>query len=170
MLVTKEDVEFIAKKTNLSNRKAKLLTEEERDLSLVLDELSDNLITKEELNKLSFATIIKYIIFRYSKDSNPRISLNEKTYVCSLIEKNFPLISRSKIIKSIPKDKQCAEFAEYCFVLVGFFSHRLKAGEYKNYKNYLIYFKVNSDWPEIYDNLDDWLSIFHQMKTQEFFN
>lgn len=167
MLLTKEDVEFISQKTRLSIRKTKLLTEEERDLSLILDQLSSGSISKEEIAKLSFPTIIKYVVFKHSKDFN--FPLPEKIYVCQIIEKHFPVIARSKIFRSFPKDRNNKDFAEYCLILVGLFSHKLKPEEYKKYKNYLIFFKTD-DFPTLYDKFDSWVSVFTKMKTQELFS
>lgn len=166
MVLTKDDVDFIAKQTNLSRRKAKILVEEDRDLNLVLNQLIEKPISKDDITALSFQIIVKYIILKFSRDYDYDIA--EKSYVSEIIIKHFPTIARSNILKSIPKDSEDINFAEYCLVLLGFFNHRLKSHQFKNYRDYLYYFRAVN--PEFHSHLNGWMEIFTTMKTQEIFN
>ena len=169
MVITKEDINYISQKTNLSVRKTKTLTEEQRDLDLVINELSANEISQKELLVLSFPVIARYIIFRFSHKYSYDIS--EKSYVCDLITKHFPLASRNKIPRPFPKEKENQDFAEYSLILVGFFSHRLKPDIYKKYRDYAYnYFKYYQETEDFGRHLEVWLEIFARMRKEEIFS
>ncbi len=169
MILTKDDIEFVAKKTKLSIKKAKLLMEEPDDLNLVLNELSMMEITREDCEKLSFETIVKYIIFKFS--NLLAYPLSEKSYICQVIVKHFPYISRSKEFKPYPKiQNNNQDYAEYCLILLGFFSHRLKPEQYRNYKKYLEFYRQSEHLNHIFRHLDQWFEVFNKMKKTEIFS
>ncbi len=164
-MLTKADLTFLGKYTKLSQKKIKLLTEEPQDLALILDVLTTAKITKEELLSLSFEVIIKYIVFRLSHNLNYPIT--EKIYVCDMISRHFPYISRSKKLKPLPKDYN-KDFAEYTFVLLGLFDHRLDQKEKFKYSHHLKYFRDCTE-SGVYTHLKEWFQICTQIKTQEIF-
>lgn len=165
MVLNKADIAFLAKRTNLSQKKVKLLTEDPRDLALVLDALTTAKVSKEEILSLSFEVIIKYVIFKFSHHLDYDIS--EKLYICEMISKYFPYISRSDKLKPLPINLN-KDFAEYCFVLTGLFKHRLNKKQSTQYDFYTKFFR-DSEFPQLYNHLKEWYKICEQIKTQEIF-
>jgi hypothetical protein len=165
MFLTAEDIAFISKLTNLSHRKTRLLSEEPRDLILILNAVSDFQVTKRETNAISFDLMAKFAISRFVGDRN--IGLDEQLYVSELVAKYFPLIIRGEKLRTVPKNENDKEFAEYAFILIGLFSHKIAAGLYSKYRQYLFLFR--SEYPELYEHIEDWIYIFNQMKSQEIF-
>lgn len=166
MFLSKKDVEFLSKKTKLSIKKVKLLTEEEGDLNLVLEQITTAPPTKAELSSLSFGLLIKVVIYHYSRSS--KIDIKEKSYISSLFEKYIAAIYHSKLFKSVPKNKQDKDFAEYLFVLLGFFSDKIDANEHKKYKSYLYdYLRNDDDHRELFKNLEKWFDILNRIKSQD---
>ena len=87
------DIDFIAKKINLSRSKALSLIEEERDMNLVLNEISKT-VTKEEAKTLSPNLYHKICVFRFSQKQS--FDINEKSYIADAISKHYSHIKRRK--------------------------------------------------------------------------
>lgn len=164
-MLSSDDVTFLAKHTKLSKKKVKLLTEEPRDLALVLDAITTAKITKDEIISLSFDIVIKYVVFRFSHHFD--YSISEKLYISEVLSKHFPYISRSEIFKPVSKHLT-RDLAEYSFVLLGLFKHRLTPKQSIQYEGALKYFR-DSEHSDLYSHLAEWFEICNKIKTQEVF-
>lgn len=163
MSLSKADIEYIASKTKLSTEKTILLTEEEKDLNLVLEQLVKEPLSKNELNPLSRLTAIKLIILRFSRETN--FPLREKMYVATVINKHLPVIKRRESLQIID-DAPYEEMAGFCFVALGLAQETVN----KDNENILDSAIENFDKANI-SNMSshcvEWINILHNIKKQK---
>lgn len=79
------DLKLISKKTKLDIQRASVLTEEDKDTNLILNEISDK-IKDKELENITFPTYCKIMVFKLSK--NKDLPVEDKAYVSKIIYEN----------------------------------------------------------------------------------
>lgn len=105
--LSQNDIKFLCYHTKLSPEKLLLLTEEERDLDLVLDSISAaGLKNKVILRDLSKRIRVKLVFFNLSKGQNCDIS--QKSMISNILFDNYDEIycGKASKIKKINKNIQ----------------------------------------------------------------
>lgn len=160
-----KDVEYISKKTGLNKQKTVLLTEEEGDLNLVLNEISPS-FKKEEAANLSLPIYSKLLIF--NKSLTTCWEINEKVYVSDAISKYYPEILAKNQFKSIPKKEGMTETQTvYFFVLYNLYRQKLKKNIFnERLDGYVKQSFLLNDKREVHYHYEKWRAIFNTI-TEE---
>lgn len=171
------DIEFISKKTKLSEEKVYLLAESEEDINLIINELAKQEL-EDGLLTISFELFTKLYVFKISSNLNYKIK--EKAYVSSTISQVYPKLDKSKIENiTIQEDWETLwepdeQLAKYYFVLLSMFKESLDRKR-RSYPNPNIFYKKaiegfeNANQIEIARHLDIWIKLIRRMK-EEYWN
>jgi hypothetical protein len=147
--ILSSDIAFIAKKTNLSRNKASLLIEKERDLNLVLNEISKT-VTQEEAQCLNSNLYHRICVYKYSQSRD--FDIDEKTYVADAIFAHLPKIQK-KSLKSVSVGaKPTEQSSQYLLVAKGVKKAKINPNAID------AGFRVNGR-RDIANHLDEWLDI-----------
>ena len=160
IILTKNDIKFLQLQTSLSIDKLNLLIEEESDLNLILDTISNRNFNIKQFKKLSFALLTKIIVFKVSKDKN--YDITEKAYISDAIINFLPIIAKNKKITYFKKKTD--DYSKYYIVLFGFL---------ENITDKDVFNKIESAYRlagqrELAQHLRDWVSLIREVKYHFF--
>lgn len=164
MLLTANDLQFLASETKLTGPKLELLLEE--DDNLLLEVLSDR-DHNHILMTVSFPTYVRLCILRETKST--KFSYSEKNYVAEAVAVNYP-----KIYKQSPylidKNKFGESEAQYYLVTAGLFPEFLLRLENQGAPSPDYYIKAakigfeRANKKDIADHIFDWVDVLKHMK------
>jgi hypothetical protein len=167
MLLTANDLQFLASETDLTGTKLELLLEEDEDLLLEVLSQREN---HQVLMTISFPTYVRLCILKETKDS--KFTYIEKNYVAEAVAVNYP-----KIYKQSPylidKNKFGESEAQFYLVTAGIFPEYLEKLERKGAPSPEYYVKAakigfqRADKRDIADHIFEWVESLNRMrKTQ----
>ncbi len=164
-LLLDNDLSYVSKKIRLSISKTAVLTEENTDLSLILDFISESpTFKKSDKYKLNFPTYCKLLIHKYTHGQN--ISLNDKNIVSEALNLHFYTLKKKSACRMpVPIKIKDLENAGFYLILVGIFENKFKItiGQSK-----LISLISNYFWVEntsISKNIENWIKILNNIKN-----
>lgn len=176
-MINASDVEYIAKNTGLSEERVIILTEQEKDFNLLINEISQKDID-DGLLTLSFPLYTKLSVFKITYNLNYHI--NEKAYVSETISEVFPKLSKDKIENTLIQEDwdfletPNEELAQYYFVLLGIFHESLNRRR-RSYPNPNLFFNKAkegfylSNKKDLANHLQEWIKILRRMR-EEYWN
>jgi hypothetical protein len=171
------DIEYISKKTKLSEEKVYILTEDPKDFNLIINELAkDNL--EEGILTISFELFTKLHIYKITLDS--KYNFNEKNYVSETISNIYPKLDKEKIENVDIQDswetlyEPNEDLAKYYFTLLSLFDKSLDRRRRQFPSKNFLYKKAldgfyNSEHNEIANHLNNWIILVKRMK-EEYWN
>lgn len=171
-MTNRADLEFLAGKTKLSFVRVKPLTEEPRDLQLLLNEISKNISSQEELSKVSLQNKFRIIFYKFSQDKD--FSLEHKTLAADIISNNYEKLKKRKNLLKIQEgrlDEKFAEkFAQYYFSMLCL--HEFKTISKTNhliehYLNYLVNCFALCGKRDFSRTIEDWIKIVAKIKKEK---
>jgi len=171
MKVSERDIDFFAKKLNLSAEKTFLLIEDPDCLPEILNKVSE-----EEINgivDISFPVFVELTIIKYSKDLN--YSFYEKDYVSETVgSKFYDLIETPLQNKYFFTLEHNEDTARSVLVFLGFFYKSLQKLR-RSYPSENIYYNIakngfeNSNKEEISYHLKDWIKVLRRIQNEVWF-
>ena len=171
MIVSDRDIDFFAKKLNLSPEKTFLLIQDPDCLPEILNKISE-----EDINgivDISFPVFAEITIIKYTKDL--KYSFEEKEYVSESIgSKFYDLIEYPLTQKSFFELKKDEETARSLLVFLGFFYKSLNKTR-RAYPSENVYYNIakngfeNSDKVQISLHLQDWIKVLRVIHNEVWF-
>ena len=171
MIVSDRDIDFFAKKLDLSPEKTFLLIQDPDCLPEIL-----NKICEEEVNGLidiSFPVFAEITIIKYTKDLD--FSFEEKEYISESIgAKFYDLIEYPVTQKSFFELKKDEETAKALLVFLGFFYKSLNKAR-RAYPSEKTYYNIakngfeNSDKIQVSEHLEDWIKVLRIIHNEVWF-
>ena len=171
MIVSDRDINFFAKKLNLSPEKTFLLIQDPDCLPEILNKISE-----EDINgivDISFPVFAEITIIKYTKDL--KYSFEEKEYVSeSISSKFYDLIEYPLTQKSFFELKKDEETARSLLVFLGFFYKSLNKTR-RAYPSENVYYNIakngfeNSDKVQISLHLQDWIKVLRVIHNEVWF-
>lgn len=171
MIISERDIDFFAKKLNLSAERTFLLIQDPDCLPEIL-----NKICEEDMNgiiDISFPVFAEITIIKYSK--NLKYSFKEKEYVSEAVGlKFYDLIGEPIVKKSILEFKHDEDTAKSLLVFLGFFYKNLNKAR-RAYPSEKIYYNIakngfeNSDNINISEHLEDWIKVLRLIHNEVWF-
>ena len=168
MIVSERDIDFFAKKLNLSPEKTFVLIQDPDCLPEII-----NKITEEDINgiiDISFPVFAELTIVKYSKDI--KCSFKEKEYISEAVgDKFYNLIEyplQNKYFFQLEHDEDTAKSV---LVFLGFFYKSLDKIR-RSYPSENIYYNIaksgfeNSDKEEISYRLKDWIKVLRRIHNE----
>lgn len=137
MPLNDQDSKYVSRKLGLSQKLVGTLTEDEKDTNLLLSHVAVKDIKKSDINKITFLTYIKLLVFRYSHDTG--FDINEKDYVSKCVYFLYLQIRKGldyKLItdKTGPSEKK----SQYYLVLSGLFHKEIPSVFFPSgYQNFI---------------------------------
>jgi hypothetical protein len=171
------DIEYISKKTKLSEEKVYILIEDPKDFNLIINELAKDEI-EDGILTISFELFTKLHIYKITLDS--KYNFNEKNYVSETISNIYPKLDKYKIENIDIQDtwetlyEPNEDLAKYYFTLLSLFDKSLdKRRRQFPTKNFL-YKKAldgfnKSNHQEIAKHLNNWIILIKRMQ-EEYWN
>jgi hypothetical protein len=165
MKPTNTDYEYIARKINLPLAKTMSLCEEERDLNLVLNEVS-KVFKKSEASELSYELYVKLVFLLRSQDVP--FNLEEKIYVANAATEYINLLKSNKA--KAPTREKSEQYSKYHFILAGLFDGKLVSGAIT--PKFLLSIE-NGFWDAGYrdvgKHLETWMNLMREIKREGWF-
>lgn len=168
MKVSERDINFFAKKLNLSEEKTFLLLQDPDCLPEILNKVSD-----QEINgivDISFPVFAELTIIKYSKNLN--YPFQEKEYISEIISSKFyELIEYPLQNKYFFTLEHNEETAKSVLVFLGFFYKSLEKLR-RSYPSENIYYNIaksgfeNSNKEEISEHLGDWIKVLRLIHNE----
>ena len=167
MILDEKDLKYIARKLASSSKILKGLTEENRDVDLLLNSVSVKRIKKEDSLKISPLTYIKLIVFRYSYDSN--FNIDEKDYIAKTIYTYYTSINVYYDYSLINTSKLGEKKSQYLLVLAGFFHERFPIRIlYPNHKREIeLGFRTEQHLRPLSEHVTEWLDILKEINRKK---
>lgn len=164
-MLQEADLNYIAKATNLSPEKAKLLTEEPRDLDLVTEQIVKKPLSKKELLGLSYPFFTKLVVFRFANESG--FKMEEKSYMASLVEKFIPKLKKRESL-NIKRGSQVPpeDIAGFCIVALGFAHDKIDASNEELMEHSIEHFN-KAGKEEVAKHVGGWVDIFHTIRRNK---
>ena len=168
MKVCERDIDFFAKKLNLSPEKTFLLIQDQDCLPEILNKVSEEDVTG--IIDISFPVFAELTIIKYSKDL--KYSFEEKEYVSEAVSSKFydlietPL--QNKYFFTLDHDEDTAKSV---LVFLGFFYKSLEKLR-RSYPSQNIYYNIaksgfeNSNKEEISYHLKDWIKVLRRIHNE----
>jgi len=166
--VCERDIDFFAKKLNLSPEKTFLLIQDQDCLPEILNKVSEEDVTG--IIDISFPVFAELTIIKYSKDL--KYSFEEKEYVSEAVSSKFydlietPL--QNKYFFTLDHDEDTAKSV---LVFLGFFYKSLEKLR-RSYPSQNIYYNIaksgfeNSNKEEISYHLKDWIKVLRRIHNE----
>lgn len=171
MIVSERDIDFFAKKLNLSAEKTFLLIQDPDCLPKILDKVSEENIYG--IVDISFPVFAEITIIKYTK--NLKYSFEEKEYVSEAIGgKYYDLIEYPITQKSIFELKKDEQTAKALLIFLGFFYKSLNKRR-RAYASENIYYSIakngfiNSDKVNISEHLQEWIKVLRNIHNEAWF-
>lgn len=171
MIVSDRDIDFFAKKLNLSPEKTFLLIQDSDCLPEILDKVSQE--NFEGIVDISFPVFVEITIIKYTKGL--KYSFEEKEYVSESIgNKFYDLIEQPITQKSILEFKQDEQTARALLVFLGFFYKSLNNSR-RAYPSEKIYYNIarngfkNSNQEQVSKHLQEWIKILRFIHNEAWF-
>ena len=171
MTVSERDIDFFAKKLNLSPEKTFLLIQDPDCLPEILDKVSEQKL--EGIVDISFPVFAEITIIKYTKDT--KYSFEEKEYVSESIgSKFYDLIEYPVTQKSFFELKKDEDTAKSLLVFLGFFYKSLSKSR-RAYPSEKIYYNIakdgfeNSDKINISEHLSEWIKVLRTIYNEVWF-
>ena len=158
-LITENDAKILASMTRLSVKNLKNLTEESRDLSLLLLSLSK----KFTLSSAKNLSLLPYYRVAFLTHTSENFPLEETSYVSDSVAKFLPKLAETGYIKKLENKKPNEESAQYRLVTCGL------SPSPKKIQIIDTYFRTHNR-RELANHLDKWISIFNLMKSAGWFS
>lgn len=168
MRVSEKDIDFFAKKLNLSAEKTFLLIQDPDCLPEILNKISEDDISG--FLDISFSVFAEITIIKYSKDI--RCSFLSKEYVSDAISDKFnDLIEypiQDKYFYELKKDE---DTAKSLLVFLGFFYDRLKRAR-RSYPSESMYYLIAKNGFEVSNKdevsyyLKDWIKVLRVIHNE----
>ncbi|MEK6883961.1 MAG: hypothetical protein AABY22_30305 [Nanoarchaeota archaeon] len=155
----------------MTEERAFLLTEDENDFNLCLDEISKNEITEEEerILKISLELFARLIVFQFSRPYH--YNLNEGAYVSHCINIFSTIQGKSSVLLEVKRPSE--EISQYYLILLGFFE-KVFARKILTSPNF--YLKIAqrgleySNRKNIADHIYQWIEILRKMNEKYHFS
>jgi len=164
-MLSDKDIEYITKATNLSLEKAKILTEEPRDLDLVTEQIVKKPLFKKDLAALSFPFFIKLVIFRFANESE--FKMEEKSYVAGLVERFIPMLKkREKLIHKKGQPVSPEDIAGFCLVALGFAHDKIDSSNEELVNHAQEHFN-KAGKEEMAKGVGKWVEIFQKIRQKK---
>jgi len=171
VILSDRDIDFFAKKLNLSPEKTFILLEDPDCLPEIL-----NKICEDEINgivDISFPVFAELTIIKYSKDL--KYSFEEKEYISEIVgSKFYDLIETPLQNKYFFTLNQDEDTAKSILVFLGFFYKSLEKLR-RSYPSENIYYNIakngfeNSNKEEISYHLKDWIKLLRRIQNEVWF-
>jgi hypothetical protein len=165
MKLSLTDYEYIARKTKLPLERAMLICEDERDLNLVLNEVSKD-FKKEESFNLTYELYVR-LVFLHKSQHIP-YELDEKIYVANAATEYINAFKKGK--PKAPAKELSEQFSKYYFVLAGLFDAKLVPNAFTP-KFYLSI--ENGFWDAGYrdvgKHVEQWVKFMREIKSEGWF-
>lgn len=159
-MLKSQDLHYIEQKLGLTPKITAKITEDPLDADLVLNELSIKDIKREDANKISALTYLKLLVFRYSHDTDFKIS--EKEYVAKSVYLNFTSIKKEIDYRLLsPQTPPDEKKSQYFLVLAGFYYNSVKPEIFSSDFRSEISKGFRPD--RISDHVDDWVYILREI-------
>lgn len=168
MIVSERDIDFFAKKLNLSAERTFLLIQDPDCLPEIINKITEDDI--DHLLDISFPVFTELTVVKYSKDI--KCSFEEKEYISEAISSKFyDLIEypiHNKLFFELKHDEDTAKSVT---VFLGFFYKSLKNPR-RAYPSENIYFNIaksgfeNSEKNQISYNLKDWIRVLRRIHNE----
>ena len=158
-----KDFKYISQKFNIPPPTLKKITEEEKDVNLLLDSLSVGKIQNTDAKFFNYLTYLKLIVFRYSYDTN--FDIEEKIYVASCIYCYYLKIKKCLDFKLLMSKNISEERSQYYLILAGFYYDRVTMKLFpENYETIIQDgFKLNTTLKELNIHVKDWIYILREI-------
>ena len=168
MKVSERDIDFFAKKLNLSPEKAFLLLEDPECLPEILNKVAEEEF--EGIVDISFPVFAELTIVKYSKDI--KCPFEEKEYISNAVsDKFYSLIEEPLQNKYFFTLEHNEDTAKSVLVFLGFFYKSLEKIR-RSYPSETIYYNIakngfqNSKKEEISDRLSDWIKVLRRIHNE----
>lgn len=164
--LSEKDLRFLCDRLNLPAEKVRLLSEEERDLDLILEQIAlFGLWEREPLN-ISDELFFKIVVFKNAKDYP--FDITEKSYIAKCLAQEMPkIISKRAFIRK--RGKAGENESRYYLVMLGLFDEFLLKKENQSKHFFLKYiddgFRKDNK-RDVANHLSDWLKIFSKIKEE----
>jgi len=169
--VSERDIDFFAKKLNLSPEKTFLLLQDPDCLPEILNKVSEENI--DGIIDISFPVFAELTIIKYSKDL--KYPFEEKEYISEAVgSKFYDLIETPLQNKYFFTLEHNEDTAKSITVFLGFFYKNLRKLR-RSYPSESIYYNIakngfeNSEKEEISYHLDDWIKILRLIHNEVWF-
>ncbi len=167
--IEKNDLKFIAEKTRLAVSKVKSLTEEERDVDLLLNEICLMNLGKDDQKRISFPIYCKLVTYKISAEFD--FSSSDKAHVAESIAKYHQSLKKAidfKIFADLKKPSP--EAAQYLLVLSGLHKDKLKVNYFsEKHEIFMNEGFRKAEKLEIGHNIIKWVNLLRQAKTEGWF-
>ena len=171
------DIEYISKKTKLSEEKVYILIEDPKDFNLIINELAKDEI-EDGILTISFELFTKLHIYKITLDS--KYNFNEKNYVSETISNIYPKLDKHKIENIDIQDtwetlyEPNEDLAKYYFILLSLFDKSLDRRRRQFPTKNFLYKKAldgfnRSNHQEIAKHLNNWITLIKRMQ-EEYWN
>ena len=171
------DIEYISKKTKLSEEKVYILIEDPKDFNLIINELAKDEI-EDGILTISFELFTKLHIYKITLDS--KYNFNEKNYVSETISNIYPKLDKHKIENIDIQDtwetlyEPNEDLAKYYFTLLSMFDKSLDRRRRQFPTKNFLYKKAldgfnRSNHQEIAKHLNNWITLIKRMQ-EEYWN
>ncbi len=167
MLLTANDLQFLARETKLTGPKLELLLEEDADL--LLDVLAERDM-RQLLLTVSFPTFVRLSVLKETKGK--KYTYSEKNYVSEAVAVQYPKVHNQSPYL-IDKNKFGESEAQFYLVTAGIFPEYLEKLERKGAPSPEYYVKAakvgfqRADKQDVADHIFEWVEILnHMSKTQ----
>jgi hypothetical protein len=168
VIVSEIDINFFAKKLNLSEEKTFLLLQDPDCLPEILNKISDQDING--IIDISFPVFTELTIFKYSKDIE--CSFQEKEYVSEAVSNKFyNLIEYPLQNKYFFQLEHNEDTAKSVLVFLGFFYKSLEKLR-RSYPSESIYYGIaksgfeNAERDEVSYHLKDWIKVLRRIHNE----
>jgi len=171
MIVSDRDIDFFAKKLDLSPEKTFLLIQDPDCLPEILNKICEEEV--DGLIDISFPVFAEITIIKYTKDLD--FSFEEKEYISESIgSKFYDLIEYPVTQKSFFELKKDEETAKALLVFLGFFYKSLNKSR-RAYPSEKTYYNIakngfeNSDKIQVSEHLEDWIKVLRIIHNEVWF-
>jgi len=157
------DIKYIAKKANLSPKKAKSLMETKHDFYLLLEAICDECYPSR--SKISTNLKNKILFFKTVKEFDlSNMDIEDKSYMLKLLSYYVPRIKKKINTKIALSNKSNEQTARYNFILYTCFPSTIKdLATDRNYVKFIIDGFKNSQKTRIYLSIRDWIKVFKKI-------
>lgn len=165
MGLSRLEIKYITKKLVVPDITVVKLTEDDRDLNLLLNEVSIRGIKREDRLKISSLNYIKLVVYRYSYDTG--FDINEKTYIAQTVYLHYLPIKNCFDYNLITKSRG-DERSRHFLIVASFFSDKIPIKIiYPNYKKEIVEgFSKLEKLPNLSKNSQNWEDILKEINKK----
>jgi len=169
-VITKKDIEFLAKRIRLNRKKTSLLCEEESDLNLIIDGITKKKpVNKSDLTGLSFLLYSKLVVF--SVTSRLDYSITEKATIAKFLYDLFPRMQNrtnfAPLIRYITADPT-EKGGWYYLMISALFSDKVNIKDNPATQIKYIQASLKNKYPDISKHAKEWILLLRKIKSDGF--